>query len=462
MNRKLKALGTFVAALAFSAVAVSAASADTVLKTTNKNSIVTGQQIEHPGGNVFKTVNGDYFSCEQVTYTGTAVSPDNVSPFAIYEATVHPTYSGCAAQGVGAVTITTKGCDFTLTDTTSAGGDNIIHLVCNTGAAIEVHIPSIDCVLKMAPQTPEGGLVYTNTEESNPDDVDATFTLSGVTYTKLRTSTGGAPNPLCNAVGNGSDGQWLTRMTFRAYEDVEFSGNLTDETYSVTEGSQLPLTVENPDAPPSAIITGEQIEHPGGNKFTTSNGEITCSKVTYTGTVETGGGEPPVALDEATVHPTYSECTAKGLGAATITTKGCDFTLTDETTGPHKIVHLVCNTGAKLIAHIPSVDCQIEIAPQTPEGGLVYTNTEESNPDDVDATLTLLGVTYTKKKTSTGGAPGVLCNAIGNGSDGQWLTRMTLRAYEDLKFTGDLTDETYKVTEGSQVSLTVENIPNAP
>jgi hypothetical protein len=41
MNRKLKALGVLVAALAFSAIAVSA-SADTALKTTQKNVILTG------------------------------------------------------------------------------------------------------------------------------------------------------------------------------------------------------------------------------------------------------------------------------------------------------------------------------------------------------------------------------------------------------------------------------------
>jgi hypothetical protein len=109
---------------------------------------------------------------------------------------------------------------------------------------IEIHIASIDCVLKMAAQTPLG-VVFTNTEENVPDDVHATFTLSGITYTKVKTSTGGAPGVLCNAVGNGADGTLLSKVTFRAYEDVKFEKDLTEETYVLTEGNQLPLTVED-------------------------------------------------------------------------------------------------------------------------------------------------------------------------------------------------------------------------
>jgi hypothetical protein len=246
MNRKLRALGMLAAALAFSAIAVSAASADTALKTTQKNVILTGNQIAHPGGNKFTTSNGG-FSCEdaKVTYSGTATSPDSVSPFTIYEATIHPTYSGCTVKGLGVATVTTKGCDFTLTDRTNVEGHNIVHLICNPGKAIEIHYASIDCVLKIPPQTPEGGVVYTNTEENIPDDVHATFTLSKITYTKAKTSTGGAPGVLCNAVGNGADGVWVTKTTFRAYEDVKFEGDLTEETYKFTEGNQLPLTVED-------------------------------------------------------------------------------------------------------------------------------------------------------------------------------------------------------------------------
>jgi hypothetical protein len=244
MNHKLKALGILVAALALSAMVVSVASADTALKSTQKNVIVTGEQIEHPGGNVFKTGNGE-FSCTSVTGAGTGTSPDSVSPFTFYEGTSHPVLSGCTAKGLGSVTATTKGCDFTVTDRTNVSGHNIVHFICNTGKMFEFHIPSIDCVLKMGPQTPEGGIVYTNTEEENPDVVHGTGTFSGITYTKAKTSTGGAPGVLCNAVGNGVDGQLIGKARIRAYQDNGSSGDLTEETYQFTEGVQLPLTGED-------------------------------------------------------------------------------------------------------------------------------------------------------------------------------------------------------------------------
>jgi hypothetical protein len=246
MNRKLKALGMLVAALAFSALAVSAASADTALKTTNKNVILTANQIPHAGGNKFTTSNGE-ITCEneKVSYSGTATSPNNVSPFTIYEARVHPTYSGCTAKGLGLATVTTKGCDFTLTDRTSAAGHNIAHLECNAGSTIQVHIPSIDCVLKMSTQTPDGGIVYTNNEVPTPDDVTATVTSSGITYVKKKTSTTGVPGVICNGVGNEADGTLLTQITIRADEDKGMTGNLTEETYVFDPGNQLPLTVED-------------------------------------------------------------------------------------------------------------------------------------------------------------------------------------------------------------------------
>jgi hypothetical protein len=245
MNRKLKALGVLVAALAFSAIAVSAASADTALKTTNKNVILTGNQIPHVGGNKFTTGMGEITCTDaSVTYSGTATSPDEKSPFTIYEATIHPTYKDCTAKGLGKAEVTTKGCDFTLTDRTN-GSHNMAHLICNTGKVIEVHIASIDCVLKMAAQTPGGGVIYTNNETPIPDDVEATVTSTGITYTKIKTSTGGAPGALCNAVGNGADGTLLSNVTIRAYEDKGMTGDLTEETYVFTEGNQLPLTVED-------------------------------------------------------------------------------------------------------------------------------------------------------------------------------------------------------------------------
>jgi hypothetical protein len=246
MNRKLKALGMLVAALAFSAIAVSAASADSALKTKeNASVILTGNQIEHPGGNKFNTSNGE-ITCQNagVTFSGTATT-DPKSPTTIYEATVHPTYKECTAKGLGEATVTAKGCDFTITDRTNPGGHNIVHLICNTGKSIEVHIPSIDCVLKMGQQTPEEGVVFTNTEENIPDDVHVTVTAKGITYTKAKTSTGGAPGVLCNAVGNGADGTLVAKTTVRAYEDLKSEGDLTEETYKFTEGNQLPLTVED-------------------------------------------------------------------------------------------------------------------------------------------------------------------------------------------------------------------------
>jgi hypothetical protein len=208
----------------------------------------------------------------------------------------------------------------------------------------------------------------------------------------------------------------------------------------------------------NAVITGEQIEHKlangeEGNYFeiTGKKSKVRCKKALYDATTEV------LETEDVTAHPTYSECSATGGFAATVDTKGCDFTLTGETdTEKHGKTHLICETGKDISITIPSINCTITIHEQTPTaGGVTYTN----NGKHVDATATVTGITYEVLNPEER----VLCTAAAGknkaeANDSDLLTKITLKAFEDKgnSGTGTLTNEGITLNEGAEIGLKVD------
>jgi hypothetical protein len=129
------------------------------------------------------------------------------------------------------------------------------------------------------------------------------------------------------------------------------------------------------------------------NVFTINGGEVECSTATFEGTMT---GTEAASI---TVHPTYGGCLAFGRSAE-ITTTGCNFVLSASGTA-----EIECEGTNKIIIHVPSGPCTVEVGPQMLGAASVsYTNTgtKGSTTSGVTVTANVTGITY----TSTGGACG--------------------------------------------------------
>jgi hypothetical protein len=182
--------------------------------------------------------------------------------------------------------------------------------------------------------------------------------------------------------------------------------------------------------------------------------EIPCKVSHYAGTFAGQG------VTEVTVHPKYTECEAKGIGKANVTTSGCDYLLTGATDENakkeiHATVHLECTTGKSITFEIPSI-CTLHYGAQTPTNGVTYTNTTETvggkTTKIITANITMTGVTYTKT--------GNFCGLIpGNGKEGVLKDNLIFTGYEDLekKPNEHINSETHEgeYTEGNTVDIEV-------
>jgi hypothetical protein len=238
-----------MAALGLGAVGASGASATLVLTPGVKPAVITSEQIPHQvegkETNYFEiTGKKSRVQCKKVIGVGTTEELEVIAGVG------HTVFSECSATGGFAATVDVKGCDLLATGETNAEGAPIGHVICETGKAIEVTIPSINCTLVFHEQTPTsgGGFSYINKETNNPDDVEGTMTMKGITYE--------VKNPeervLCTAAlgknkAEGNDADLIESATLRAYEDKGTSGTgtLTNEGLTFNEGAQVKLTVDS-------------------------------------------------------------------------------------------------------------------------------------------------------------------------------------------------------------------------
>jgi hypothetical protein len=232
MKLKSKVGLALLVAVALSAVTASAASATSLLTPNVSPAVVTGEQIPAEGEaeNRFEiTSKGTKLRCPGEKYVGTTEGVE------VSEVAMHPTFSECTVAGLAA-TVDTTGCDLTLTEESEGSGK--VHVICESGKAIEITIPSISCTIKIHEQTPTaGGASYAFVGGSSPTDVDATVALEGITYERVGTGV------LCKAAApsEGNDAVLHSRITLRAYEykGTSGTGTLTQGGLTFSEGEQV-------------------------------------------------------------------------------------------------------------------------------------------------------------------------------------------------------------------------------
>jgi hypothetical protein len=191
--------------------------------------------------------------------------------------------------------------------------------------------------------------------------------------------------------------------------------------------SAVPLTVELPAGQKNAFYTGDQ----GGglHEFTTPNGSVKCTTAVFAAktTVES-------TVNEITISPSYSGCSAFGFATAHVKPNGCTYTFTTPTTidantvtwHPEQI-HIVCSGENKIEITPTSFGvsvCTQFVGTQTPtKGHVVGKNVEKSSPMDILLEVTLEGIHY----TGTGG----ICGNSETHSDAIYKGNSTVKCYKN-------------------------------
>jgi len=170
-----------------------------------------------------------------------------------------------------------------------------------------------------------------------------------------------------------------------------------------------------------------------------SSGTVTCTTSTSDSTATSVSGQ----INEITVTPTYSGCTAFG-STSHVKTNGCTYTLTTPTSLGGGVVtwhatlpeekgqiHVVCPAG-KSIEITPTFlgasVCTQFIGPQTPTGGhVVGRNVVGSIPMDITLENTLTGIHY----TGSGG----ICQNGETHTNGTLTGNTTARCYKNAAHT---------------------------
>ncbi len=147
-------------------------------------------------------------------------------------------------------------------------------------------------------------------------------------------------------------------------------------------------------------LTGTQ---EGEDVFEVDGGKVTCTHVTYSGTLTASSSS------SVTVTPTYTGCTFVGL-AATVTMNGCDYLVTinsavGNTTGN---VDIVCPTGNEVTVTAPSIGtakCIVHVPPQnnlTTSTGTNLTGAGTTKELTLDINITNISYSQTKGTAETG------------------------------------------------------------
>lgn len=188
--------------------------------------------------------------------------------------------------------------------------------------------------------------------------------------------------------------------------------------------SAKPLTITASPLPERVYFTGHQsTEH----VFTTPSGTVKCTTATFTGNqaLEAGG-----AVNELTVTPAYSGCTAFGFATSHVKTNGCTYTFTTpkqnggagQVTWDPSQVHILCPAG-KTIEITPTTfgvsACTQFVGEQTPTAG--HATGSNGGGGAVPMHVTIASSLENIHYTGTGGA-------CGNGE-----------THSDAKYTGNTT-----------------------
>ena len=136
-----------------------------------------------------------------------------------------------------------------------------------------------------------------------------------------------------------------------------------------------------------ATISGTQI---GTDVFSTNAGTVSCSEVTYSGSIYEASSEPEVT-------PSYSGCTAFGFINTPIDVNGCKYrtharTQTNQDTYDGTL-DVVCSGTNKIT--VTGSGCTVTIGSQNGLSSVAYTNNTAANPKDLAIGLSMSGIAYT-------------------------------------------------------------------
>jgi len=191
--------------------------------------------------------------------------------------------------------------------------------------------------------------------------------------------------------------------------------------------SAKPLTVEVGQET-TVHLTGNQEE---SHKFVTSSGTVTCTSAVFNATAGTGAGG---AIDELTVFPTYTGCTAFGFATAHVSMNGCTYTFTTPSSIGSGVVtwgasqlHIKCSEGRKIQITPTSFGvsvCTQFVEEQTPTSGhVIGKNVASSNPMDMTLEAAVTGLHY----FGSGG----LCGDSSTHTNGAYIGSSTWKCFTD-------------------------------
>jgi len=191
--------------------------------------------------------------------------------------------------------------------------------------------------------------------------------------------------------------------------------------------SAVPLTVEGGGA--TTYLTGNQA---GTIKFSTPNGTVSCTGNSVSG--KSAG----TSINEMTLAPTMTGCSAYGFAIADVTVNGCTYTFTTPTavvqgrvTWGNSQTHISCPVE-QYIEVTPTTfgisACTQFFMTQTPTGGHVMgINVSGSSPASFEFNFTLSGIHY----NGTGG----LCGNEETHSDATLNGSSTVKCYKNSSHT---------------------------
>jgi hypothetical protein len=136
--------------------------------------------------------------------------------------------------------------------------------------------------------------------------------------------------------------------------------------------------------------TGAQVAE---DIFTVNAGTVKCKKAEYAGT------QSVATSKEATVSPTYKECTAFGFVNTTIDVNGCGYIFTrTPVNGDESSIHIECPAGNSIV--VTAFNCEVTVPAQTLSGGVTYTNEGAGTTRSIIVDVNLTGITYIQHSKS--------------------------------------------------------------
>jgi hypothetical protein len=223
---KLKALGVLMVALFALAGVVSASASAAEFHSEVTETSVFGEQ---EGENIFHTAAGNV-KCKKATFTqNNIMGTGSGTNFAIPQLSLSPEYSECTGFGQPVI-IHIHGGTYTVTVISTTSGKTVI--IQGSGGAIEITVPTGNCNVTIAGQTPTGSVDLANTGTGATEFVKMIATVTGIAYTVDSTNGKVA-------------GESTTCGTVGAHTGAEYTGVVNEKGYTTSaHTTQVGIKVE--------------------------------------------------------------------------------------------------------------------------------------------------------------------------------------------------------------------------